>query len=236
MKTVFTKKEGVKMNTKLDFGSTININQEFEYLMTTEETIYEEKFTYYYRITDDKYIQLAYSFNEGELIIIAQYKLKTLNLKDNIKFIVSANIKAHSHYHGFPKLTNSVVFNQMEFDDLIRELKNEKRLSATKASHSETPIISFLRMKKLNPTPSGNNPNSWVAQCPSGGSHFIMVVTKNDEWGCGYCKRKGKLPELKKWIQEIKSIEDQKMLSRFMKESGTGKLSEKVSKWWINRY
>ena len=64
-----------------------------------------------------------------------------------------------------------------------------------------------------------------------------MNVTKEDDWGCGYCKRKGKLPELKAWMQEIKIKEDQKNLSRMLKELKSGSIQTKETlKWLMNRY
>jgi hypothetical protein len=43
MKTVFTTQEGVKMNSQLDFGSTEEIGNEFQFLMTTYETMFDEE-------------------------------------------------------------------------------------------------------------------------------------------------------------------------------------------------
>ena len=46
--------------------------------------------------------------------------------------------------------------------------------------------------------------------------------------------------EILKWLNEkfrvYKIKEDQRMLSRFMKESESGKLSDEMTKWWLNRY
>lgn len=68
MKTVFTTQEGVKMNSQLDFGSTENIRNEFQFLMTTYETMFEEEFDYFYRITSDGYIQIACSYYKSTFI------------------------------------------------------------------------------------------------------------------------------------------------------------------------
>ncbi len=76
MKTVFTAQEGVKMNSELDFGSTEKIRDEFQFLMTTYETPFEEEYDYFYRITSDDYLQLAYSYQKSKLEIKAQYKLQ----------------------------------------------------------------------------------------------------------------------------------------------------------------
>jgi len=100
MKTVFTTQEGVKMNSQLDFGSTENIRNEFQFLMTTYETIFEEEFDYFYRITPDSYLQLAYSYPKSKLEIKAQYKLQFDSKKKDIIFIIKQYIDANQLYNG----------------------------------------------------------------------------------------------------------------------------------------
>ena len=237
MKTVFTTKEGVKMNSQLDFGNTANIKDEFHFLMTTYETIFEEEFDYFYRITDDGYIQLAYSYNNSKLSIKAQYKLKFQNKKENIISIVSNLIEANYLHDGYPTLKDSVIFTQLEFDKIISDIKAPKTILKEKAKQKITPLITFLEEQQLHPMPTGCNENSWTAKCPSGGNHFLQVVTTNDQWGCGYCKRKGGKEELEKWLQERKSIKDQKRLTTMMKELEKGSIqTKKTLKWWLNRY
>ena len=65
-----------------------------------------------------------------------------------------------------------------------------------------------------------------------------MVSTENDEWGCGYCRRKGGIAELESWLQEMKIKKDQENLSRMMKEiEEFGEIqSEYIRQWWMNRY
>jgi hypothetical protein len=59
------------------------------------------------------------------------------------------------------------------------------------------------QQQQLHPKPTGFNEDSWTANCPSGGNHFIMVTTLKDEWGCGYCRKKGRILDLKKWVKEL---------------------------------
>ncbi|GAA4270442.1 hypothetical protein [Hyunsoonleella aestuarii] len=237
MKTVFTKEEGVIMSSKQDFGDIKNLIDEFQYLMDTLEIMGDIDFKYFYRVTEDNYIQLAYKMDKSELELCAQYKLRHDNLKENIIFIVKENIEAHLPFIGFPIFQNSVVFTKQEFDSIINVMKDEKLAIIEQAKAYQTPLIDYLRDRKLNPRPTGYNPNSWVAKCPCGGNHQIMVSTLHDEWGCGYCNREGKILELEKWLQEIKIKEDQKRLSKMLKElKEDGKLSKQTSKWWMNRY
>lgn len=206
MKSVYSTQEGVKMNSDLDFGDTKDIQDQFQYLMDTLETMFNEEFQYFYRLTDDNFIQLAYSYNENELKIIAQYRLRFKNLKQNIIFIVRNSIEANSPYNGYPTFENSAVFTKQEFDAIINSLKNSKRAISEKALEHSTPFITFLKDNNLNPFPSGDFYTNWKARCPSGRSHFITISTEKDEWGCGYCRRKGKQGELEKWLLDIKEI------------------------------
>jgi hypothetical protein len=175
--------------------------------------------------------------NDGELELNAQFKLRFKNNKENIIFIVKINIEARLPYEGFPLFEKSDVFTEQEFNSIVKSIKDEKYYFIEKAKENKTPLISFLEERVLNPQPT-NELNSWVTKCPCGGNHSIMIVTIEDEWGCGYCKRKGKLPELKSWLQEISIKEDQKNLSTMMKElKKDGEIQNKRAlKWWLNRY
>jgi hypothetical protein len=229
MKTVFNKVEGIKMNASLDLGSCEHITDEFEYLMATTETMWDLDVAYFYRVTDDHYIQLAHNFDGSALELNAQFKLRFKTLKENIIFIVSEHIEAYLPYHGFPVLQKSEILTEQEFVSIIQTIKHEKRTQSEQAKKNQTPLIDYLGDQNLNPKPSGNNPYSWVANCPNGGNHFILIVTKTDTWGCGYCRQKGKLPELKAWIENIKIKKDQKRLSNRLKElKDDGKLSKET--------
>lgn len=118
------------MNSDLDFGDTKNIQDQFQYLMATLETMLNEEFQFFYKITDDDFIQLAYSYNESELEIIAQYRLRFQNLKQNIVFIIKNNIEANCFYNGYPTFQKSSVFTKKEFDYIISRLKNSKKAIA----------------------------------------------------------------------------------------------------------
>jgi len=238
MKTVHTKQEGVTMNSRLDFGDIKTITNEFEYLMDTTETMWEVQFKYFYRITDDNYIQLAFKMDGGELKLSAQFKLRSKHLKENIIFIVKEHIEVHQPYEGYPEFEKSAVFTEQEFNTIIQTMIDEKQAIIEQAKAKQTPLIAYLRTKQLFPRPTGNNPNSWIAKCPCGGQHYIMIVTTTDTWGCGYCRRKGGIAELESWLQEIKIKKDQERLSRMMQElKAHGSIkSPDLKKWWMNRY
>ena len=98
----------------------------------------------------------------------------------------------------------SPLFNEEEYEAIIQSILSEKKAYSDKAKETITPLITYLEEQGLHPRPSGNSAVSWIANCPGSRNHFIRLVTTTDEWGCGYCKRMGKLPELKAWISEAK--------------------------------
>lgn len=204
MKKVYTTQEGVKMNSQLDFGSTHEIRDQFRPLMVLLETMYGVEFGYYYRLTDDGYLQLASSHNGETLDIKAQYKLICPTLKENALFVVRNYIEANVPYNGFPHFFSSNVFTEEEFETMIDALKKEREERIKKAGKRVTPLITFLKDQNLNPNPSGDASELWNAICPSGRNHFLLVNTEYDEWLCGYCRKKGKQEDLQKWLLEIK--------------------------------
>ena len=206
MKTVFTTQEGVKMNSQLDFGDITPIINQFHFFLETTETMWDLDIQHYYRITDDHFIQIAVSVDSTDPEIRAQYKLRYSSLKENVQFVLEELFEANLLYNGYPKFNKSELFSKQEFEiNIVGEMKREKQQIKDETLSKETPIISFLKEQGLEPIPSGTAKGSWMAKCPNGGGHFIMVVAGSDKWGCGYCKQKGKLPELEKWIRILKS-------------------------------
>ena len=202
MKSTYSTQEGVKMNSDLDFGNTDGIVEQFHPLMNLLVTIFDEEFNYFYRLTDDNYIQIAYSYSGSPIKIIAQYKLRFQDFKENITFIVKNYIEANSPYNGYPTFYSSPIFTKQEFDTILNELKSERAAISKKSFQNITPLITYLKDNNLNPIPSGESPTNWRAQCPSKRGHFIEVSTKTDTWGCGYCRRKGTQTDLENWLLE----------------------------------
>ena len=197
MKKVFVRKEGIqfsKNQSGLNFGDPTPIFSEFNYLI--DLIYYPSGFDYpvklYYRTTDDGYIQLAEGNEDKNHFISAQYKRTSDNLKANLLYILKEHIKAHSSYSGYPEFIDSILLTKDEFDQFIGTLKSRKEIIQRKAMHKKTQFISFLEKLELHPRPSGGNEYSWECVCPnSKGNHQLMVSTLNDEWGCGYCRKKG---------------------------------------------
>ena len=109
-------------------------------------------------------------------------------------------------FFGYPSYYKSEMFSQNEFEELrnqanlIIEVRKKKSIINAKGNK----IIQFCDEKNLNARPSLENINSWLANCPSKGSHNIEISTKSNTWGCGYCKISGNLIELIKFTNKSK--------------------------------
>jgi hypothetical protein len=75
--------------------------------------------------------------------------------------------------------------------DSIEEEITRNTLAAEAAQRgNEAPILKLARKLNLNPRPAGHNTTDWIADCPRR-KHSIMVSPSRDQFGCGYCRRKG---------------------------------------------
>jgi hypothetical protein len=81
------------------------------------------------------------------------------------------------------------------------KLDEKAILEALAAADCNYPILITARELGLYPEPSGNGPHSWRARCP-GTNHMIMVQAKNGEFGCGWCKKRGGVAELRAFVAE----------------------------------
>jgi hypothetical protein len=81
------------------------------------------------------------------------------------------------------------------------KLDEKAMLEALAAADCNYPILIAARELGLYPQPSGNGPHSWLARCP-GTNHMIMVQAKNGEFGCGWCKKRGGVAELRAFVAE----------------------------------
>jgi|WetSurSiteA1Bulk_404760.scaffolds.fasta_scaffold21808_3 hypothetical protein len=111
-------------------------------------------------------------------------------------------------FEGEPVYVHSKVFSKESFDNMLRkgvELRKEREESAILLNLNNE-LIKYCKSIGLNPEPEGSSTSNWQANCPSGGNHYIMISTKSNEWGCGYCKRKGDLNSLKEWYQSKNKI------------------------------
>lgn len=234
MENVFVQDEGIDLGSSYLFGNPKNIkNTSFLIELEYEISCFEIEVIYHYRITDDNYLQLVYFNEEAPDTIKCQFKRTSASLKENLSILLKRYFSAARGFNGLPSYIDSAIYTKIEYDNLIQEIIKESQEIKQKASQNKSPLIMYLEGKELCPKPTGNNSISWVAKCPSGGNHFLMVTTKPDAWGCGYCNRKGGIEDIQQWFNEL----DQINLTNFMKEINSGdKHAKKTLNWWRKRY
>ena len=203
MKTVFTTQEGVKTNANLDLGSTKTILHELKYFLVLSDSLYGVELKFYYRLIDDDYIQLAYSVLDNSPELITQFKRRYETLKENLAFVIHEYVKAHLPYQNKLDFERSPLFIKEEYEAIVERICSEKEANRSEANETITPLVTYLIEQELEPRPTGIDTISWIAACPVSQNHFIMLVTTTDEWWCGYCRKKGKLPELKAWLTDL---------------------------------
>ena len=158
-------------------------------LIITED-LFSEKDYYHYLETGA--INSIAQMNDAYLY--DQNKSHTENLSHAIEKIVNNR----RLIHGIPlvsKFGKNLTENEWE---LIL-----KKFSVKTTTTFNSSFLDFLREKGLHPKPFDEEKGQWVANCPSGAKHPIMINAYFDEFGCGWCKKKGGKQELKDWIQEI---------------------------------
>ena len=104
-------------------------------------------------------------------------------------------------WNGEPRFNSAGYLNQEDFESIVSEVKKEindlKKEGLKTANH----FTDYLESQSLVPRPTGENKHLWLANCPfSGGSHFMMISTETNTFGCGWCKKKGDQKALKDYL------------------------------------
>jgi hypothetical protein len=99
-------------------------------------------------------------------------------------------------------LTNGELKSIVEA--IADELKRNSEATEEKQRRHEAPIIKMARELGLDPRPARHNDSAWMANCPYG-SHWIMISASQNEFGCGYCRRKGGPEELRAFYDHVRS-------------------------------
>jgi hypothetical protein len=89
------------------------------------------------------------------------------------------------------------------FGHLVARLENEWEENRQKAEKRETEIIKVARELGLSPEPTSTGPDYWQATCPEK-NHPLYINAAADSFGCGWCRRKGGVEELRALVKERK--------------------------------
>jgi len=132
---------------------------------------------------------ISYNLNLTTVDAILTYFLKELFFKDD--FFGEGRMIYEKSEQFSEDYFNSI---QKEQNDAYRQ-----KIKLIEDAAKNNDLINFCRTIHLHPTPDGIHATNWTAQCLSKGNHHLLLSTLTNEWGCGYCRKKGGLPELKKW-------------------------------------
>jgi hypothetical protein len=67
----------------------------------------------------------------------------------------------------------------------------------------EAQIVEVAGEHGLNPRPAGHNDSAWIADCPRR-THALMLSPSLNEFGCGYCRRKGDAADLRAFVKLVR--------------------------------
>jgi hypothetical protein len=99
------------------------------------------------------------------------------------------------------------LLTRRELADIVRAVAEELRCNSLAADAAQkvwkAPIIKLANKLGLNPRPAGHNGSAWIADCPRR-SHTLMLSPSLNEFGCGYCRRKGDAAGLAAFVEYVK--------------------------------
>ncbi len=120
--------------------------------------------------------------------------------------LLDAHVRSRIYY-GFPVPPyRKGLLTSRELENIVGAVTDEfdrnSRAAEKEQGQHEAPIIKTARELNLNPRPAGHNNTAWIADCPRR-SHWIMISPSLNEFGCGYCRRKGGPKELKEFCHSV---------------------------------
>ncbi len=104
--------------------------------------------------------------------------------------------------HSWPTgIIRSGLIDTALFDSIITKVENTIERNQEEARQRQSPIVRRAKWLGLNPEPTGVDPRHWSARCPLT-SHRLYLNTETNEFGCGYCRRRGGSNELNAFARE----------------------------------
>ncbi len=176
------------------------------------------------------------SSNNSKKTIVFQLENPVKDEISGLKEFLTDLFSYSGNLHGNPWFVESEMISEKEFYKIKKQggKRMDERKNKNKVSDQNHPLIIYCAEQNLYPKPEDHSPHSWKANCPSGRQHHIMISTSSPEehlWGCGYCKKKGGIEELKQWIESKKeNIEMKNELAETQKStiSAGEKFSEEL--------
>ena len=158
-----------------------------ELWMVTEETPYENP----NRASADEIAKL-----ESLLLNQSMQAMKVLTMThtDSISrsglFLLSEYFDAVCGFYSPVKFLAEGLLLRSDYEEINQQRKATIRRNQAAASKKKTKIIEVATELGLQPQAPLLNPEIWSARCPGTGHQLYINASKN-EFGCGYCGRKG---------------------------------------------
>jgi hypothetical protein len=162
-----------------------------------------EKLFYLIRTNDADWLEVAVRYSEK---IMSRKCVVSVPRQGSKREAAARLLDAHVRsriYYGFPVPPyRKGLLTSGELENIVGavtdEFERNSRAAQKEQDQHEAPIIKMARELNLNPKPAGHNNTAWIADCPRR-SHWIMISPSLNEFGCGYCRRKGGPKELKEF-------------------------------------
>lgn len=137
--------------------------------------------------------------------------------KDAAVALLELYLELLTEYTVVKKFKGGRLMDLRGFEQILDNIKKRRDLlaeaSRQQALNTPSALVDACRELGLCPEPSGTNSHSWYANCP-GTSHRLMVSTKGSheggEFGCGYCRVKGGVEELRALVAKRRDPGGQK--------------------------
>lgn len=207
--------EGITYNSKFGFaplldtkrfGAAIHAIKGFNFYVV-----------YYYRVTVDLFLQVSAVvtfedddpeeefkeafINPPSIIIQSKYD-DDLSLKENLLMIITEIKYRRALHDGSMKSFESDIISQAEFQSVVDNIESKR------SRFAKSDLLEYMKIAGLEPRVHNYDKGMYVSKCVTSGNHFLYISIKPDreEWGCGYCCKKGGLVELQNWVTEKKVI------------------------------
>lgn len=122
--------------------------------------------------------------------------------------LLEATVHSGVHFEWPVPPYRSGLLTSGELESIVgavaEELERNEQMAKEKQRRSEAPIIKMARDLGLDPRPAGHNDSAWMANCPQSSNHWIMISPEHNEFGCGYCRRKGNPQELRAFCDDVR--------------------------------
>ena len=163
------------------------------FILETEETMLGI-LVKYFLVPEAGCLQLYYQVEEEPTLYKAEESIPKAPFLDKKQVVALFRKKFESLrlFNGIPKFVSGGYLKETDFKAIILEITRVLAENNALAKSIKTPLLRYLEAQGLQPKPSGLDAHAWLAACPfSNKKHFMMVSSKTNTYGCGWCKKKG---------------------------------------------